>query len=118
MKFTWGIAFMNLALWLVCVVPLFPQNAAPTQQHNGAAAVSDEKSRNARQLAMIDILTDPQGVNFGPYLQRILEDVKEHWHTPESFSLKKGIVVIRCRWEKWKDFQDAFRRQIGRLDSR
>jgi TonB family protein len=47
----------------------------------------------------MDILTDTMGVDFGPYLQRVLHDVKENWYRviPESAEppiSKKGKVAI------------------------
>jgi TonB family protein len=49
-----------------------------------------------RQLGALDILSDTQGVDFGPYLQRILQDVKENWYhlIPESAEMKKGKLAI------------------------
>jgi TonB family protein len=49
-----------------------------------------------RQLGALDILSDTQGVDFGPYLQRILQDVKENWYRliPESAEMKKGKLAI------------------------
>ncbi len=49
-----------------------------------------------RQLGALDILSDTQGVDFGPYLQRILEDVRENWYhlIPESAEMKKGKLAI------------------------
>ncbi|HET9306472.1 MAG TPA: TonB family protein [Candidatus Sulfotelmatobacter sp.] len=49
-----------------------------------------------RQLGALDILSDTQGVDFGPYLQRILQDVRENWYhlIPESAEMKKGKLQI------------------------
>ncbi len=49
-----------------------------------------------RQLGALDILSDTQGVDFGPYLQRILEDVRRNWYLaiPESAEMKKGKLAI------------------------
>jgi TonB family protein len=49
-----------------------------------------------RQLGALDIISDTQGVDFGPYLQRILQDVKENWYRiiPESAQMKKGKLAI------------------------
>jgi TonB family protein len=49
-----------------------------------------------RQYGALDILSDTQGVDFGPYLQRILEDVRENWYhlIPESVEMKKGKLAI------------------------
>ena len=49
-----------------------------------------------RQQGALDILSDTQGVDFGPYLQRILQDVRENWYNliPESAAMKKGKLAI------------------------
>lgn len=51
---------------------------------------------HGRQLGALDILSDTQGVDFGPYLQRILQDVRENWYhlIPESAEMKKGKLAI------------------------
>lgn len=51
------------------------------------------------RMGPMEITTDTQGVDFGPYLQRVLHDVKQHWYEiiPESAMpplLKKGRVSI------------------------
>jgi len=49
-----------------------------------------------RQLGALDILSDTQGVDFGPYLQRILVDVRDNWYRliPPSAEMKKGKLAI------------------------
>ncbi|HKI27371.1 MAG TPA: TonB family protein [Candidatus Sulfotelmatobacter sp.] len=51
---------------------------------------------HGRQVGNLEILSDTQGVDFGPYLQRILEDVRENWYhlIPESAEMKKGKLAI------------------------
>jgi TonB family protein len=51
---------------------------------------------HGRQHGALDILSDTQGVDFGPYLQRILQDVRENWYhlIPESAEMKKGKLAI------------------------
>ena len=51
---------------------------------------------HGRQLGNLEVLSDTQGVDFGPYLQRILQDVKENWYhlIPESAEMKKGKLAI------------------------
>jgi len=51
---------------------------------------------HGRQYGMYDILSDTQGVNFGPYLQRVLQNVRENWYhlIPESAEMKKGKLAI------------------------
>jgi TonB family protein len=49
-----------------------------------------------RQYGAFDILSDTQGVDFGPYLQRVLQNVREKWYIliPESAEMKKGKLAI------------------------
>jgi TonB family protein len=51
---------------------------------------------HGRQLGNLEVLSDTQGVDFGPYLQRILHDVRENWIRliPESAQMKKGNLAI------------------------
>ena len=51
---------------------------------------------HGRQQGALDILSDTQGVDFGPYLQRILQNVRENWYhlIPESAAIKKGKLAI------------------------
>ena len=48
-------------------------------------------------MGPMEILSDTQGVDFGPYLARVLHDVKVNWYNllPESVKMgKKGKVSI------------------------
>jgi TonB family protein len=51
---------------------------------------------HGRPQGALEILSDTQGVDFGPYLQRILQEVKENWYRliPESAEMKKGKLAI------------------------
>jgi TonB family protein len=51
---------------------------------------------HGRQQGALEILSDTQGVDFGPYLQRILQDVRVNWYhlIPESAEMKKGKLAI------------------------
>ncbi len=51
---------------------------------------------HGRQYGAYDVLSDARGVDFGPYLQRILQDVRENWYhlIPESAEMKKGKLAI------------------------
>jgi TonB family protein len=51
---------------------------------------------HGRQVGNLEILSDTQGVDFGPYLKRILHDVRESWYglIPESAEMKKGKLAI------------------------
>jgi len=50
-------------------------------------------------MGPLDVLTDTQGVDFGPYLKRVVDDVRRNWYEliPESARapiMKKGKVSI------------------------
>jgi TonB family protein len=49
-----------------------------------------------RQVGNLEILSDTQGVDFGPYLQRVLHDVRQNWYNaiPESAEMKHGNLII------------------------
>lgn len=51
----------------------------------------------AGTMGPLEVLTDTMGVDFNPYLTRLLREVKEHWYQliPESAEMKRGKVVIQ-----------------------
>jgi TonB family protein len=51
---------------------------------------------HGRQLGNLEVLSDTMGVDFGPYLQRVLHDVRDNWYNaiPESAQWKKGKLTI------------------------
>jgi TonB family protein len=48
------------------------------------------------QMGPFEILSDTQGVDFAPYLQRILQVVRQNWYLliPESAEMKKGKLAV------------------------
>jgi TonB family protein len=50
----------------------------------------------ARAQGALEVLSDTMGVDFGPYLKRVVENVRQNWYTviPESAKWKKGKVSI------------------------
>jgi TonB family protein len=51
---------------------------------------------HGRQVGNLEILSDTMGVDFGPYLQRVLHDVRENWYIaiPPSAQMKHGNLII------------------------
>ena len=51
----------------------------------------------AGTMGPLEVLTDTMGVDFNPYLSRVIHEVKEHWYQiiPESASMKRGKVVLQ-----------------------
>src|SRR6476660_398774 len=81
------------------------------QQATQAAAA--QASADHGQRYGIDILSDTQGVDFGPYLQRILQNVRETWYhlIPASASMKRGKLAIEFAIKK--DGKVAEMRLVG-----
>jgi TonB family protein len=54
------------------------------------------RGAHGRQVGNLEILSDTQGVDFGPYLQRVLHDVRQNWYNaiPESAWGKHGNLII------------------------
>jgi TonB family protein len=75
------------------------QAAAARRATGGGGDEGDfglNRGAHGRQMGNLEILSDTQGVDFGPYLQRILQDVRANWYTliPESAEMKKGKLAI------------------------
>jgi TonB family protein len=75
------------------------QGAAVARHSGGGGQEGDfglGTGARGRPQGALEILSDTQGVDFGPYLQRILEDVRENWYRliPESAEMKKGKLAI------------------------
>jgi TonB family protein len=95
---------MMLSILLLCSSLLFGQDTSPASKPR--TEPPDQKSQNqnfglgsgiqGKQLGALDILSDTQGVDFGSYLQRILQDVRQNWYLriPESATMKKGKLAI------------------------
>jgi TonB family protein len=51
---------------------------------------------HGRPVGNLEILSDTMGVDFGPYLQRVLHDVRQNWYNaiPESAEMKHGNLII------------------------
>jgi TonB family protein len=65
-------------------------------QQGAAGDFGLNQGAHGRQLGNLEILSDTMGVDFGPYLQRVLHDVKQNWYNaiPESAQMKHGSLII------------------------
>jgi TonB family protein len=63
---------------------------------NGGDPYGLGNGAHGRQVGNLEILSDTMGVDFGPYLQRVLHDVKQNWYNaiPESAQMKHGNLII------------------------
>jgi TonB-like protein len=70
------------------------QNRGGYGGQGGDFGLSQGKSGGV--MGPLEVLTDTMGVDFGPYLNRVLYDVRERWYQliPESASFKRGWVTI------------------------
>jgi TonB family protein len=75
---------------------------AAAAKRGGAGGVGDNgdfglgTGAHGRQLGNLEVLSDTQGVDFGPYLARVLQDVKLNWYNaiPVSAQMKHGNLII------------------------
>jgi TonB family protein len=76
---------------------------AAAASRGGGGAGGDYGLGQGRQptaaVGNLDVLSDTMGVDFGPYLQRVLHDVRQNWYNviPEAAQapiMKKGKVTI------------------------
>ena len=85
---------------LIVSASLLAQRNAPPSAVNPPASSAVEATDNAAAspatLGPLEVLTDTMGVDFNPYLARVLHDVKQNWYAliQESASWKKGRVVL------------------------
>jgi len=51
---------------------------------------------HGRQVGSLEILSDTMGVDFGPYIKRVVHDVRQNWISaiPESAEMKHGNLII------------------------
>jgi TonB family protein len=98
---------MRLAMLLFCAVFAFGQSTStPPEPKSGSVASPDQKpptrdfglgiGAKGQQSGALDILSDTQGVDFGPYLEGILQGVRQNWYhlIPASAEMKKGKLAI------------------------
>jgi outer membrane biosynthesis protein TonB len=70
---------------------------------------------HGRQYGGLEVLSDTQGVDFAPYLQRVLQEVREHWYEliPESAEMKKGKLALEFAIMKDGHVQGLMLRQTS-----
>src|SRR5262249_29916001 len=78
-----------------------PSTEKKSEPAESTPATANAAANNSALVRMgdMEITTDTEGVNFGPYLQRVVHDVKQNWHNviPQAAmppELKRGKVSI------------------------
>ena len=90
------------AVFLSCCGPFsFAQTNTPSTEQPAASSNKKQKAslKATAAIGPLEVLTDTMGVDFGPYLQRVIHDVRMNWYNviPDSARSpvrKKGKVVI------------------------
>lgn len=77
------------------------RNAARSGQFGGDMGANAPSEHPGNQGA-VDVLSDTMGVDFGPYIDRVIYDTKRAWYPiiPEEAQpplLKQGVVQIRFK---------------------
>ena len=81
------------------------QNRGGYNGDGGSYGILGQGRKPTAAMGPLEVLTDTMGVDFGPYLQRVLHDVRENWYNliPESARaplMKKGKVTIEFAIKK------------------
>jgi hypothetical protein len=104
-----GVALLILTL----AASALAQNSAEQllQQHSPGSAIqsaAEAAAQNRPREGAIDILSDTEGVDFGPYLKDVLVQVRQNWYRliPADAELKKGRVAIEFRILKSGEVRD------------
>src|SRR5438552_16159323 len=92
---------MRLAILLLCSALVFGQSATPPLQLPKAECPAGTASQyfdlgtgtNGRQLGGLDVLTDIHGVDFGQYLQRVVQNILERCNTIAAGSASLRLKV-------------------------
>ncbi len=105
---------MKLVILVLWGVFVFGQStsAPPESKAGSPAGALDQNPSNddyglgigahGRQVGHVEILSETQGVDFGPYVWRIEHDVRKKWFKgiPESAKLRKGKLAIELALTK------------------
>jgi TonB family protein len=89
----------SLAVIFMAVFGIAQQQATVTTSQSGDEYGLAQGRQGVTGVGPIDVLSDTMGVDFGPYLARVLHDVRENWYRiiPDSArapQMKKGRVSI------------------------
>ena len=110
---------MKLLVAMFCCAFAFGQttSTAPEQKTESPASATQRMPNKyglgmgtkGRAIGGVEILSDTQGVNFAPYLQRVRQDIERNWHSlvPQSVN-RNAKVVIECAIAKDGKLADMF----------
>ena len=90
---------MRSVILLACCALRFGQNTTSTPQVEKKSQADDfglGVGAPAKQFGSLDVLSDTEGIDFGPYLKEITNEIRENWYhlIPENAEMKKGKLAI------------------------
>jgi TonB family protein len=90
---------MRFAILLFCCAAAFGQTNTPPPSDQKPKAQEYGLGVGApagKHFSSMDILSDTRGVDFGPYLEEVLVEIKNNWYRliPESAATKKEKLAI------------------------
>jgi hypothetical protein len=93
-------------LVLVTSVCVFGQNTETKPQNDASQTLATSSPSGAKALDQVEILTDTMGVDFGPYLNRVVQIVKKKWYNvmpPSVYPPIKKQGKLAIEFEILKD---------------
>jgi outer membrane biosynthesis protein TonB len=97
---------LGIAVWLMTMSFALAQSGAASTERSQEPSASRPNTPEPKQpetgaagLGGVDVLSDTLGVDFGPYLQRVIKTVRQNWYhlTPPSArapKMTRGVVSI------------------------
>ena len=91
---------MRLAILLICCAVALGQDSGKTASEPGQKSETQDYGlgvgARGKQKGGVDILSDTQGVDFGPYLKGVVKNVRKNWYhlIPADAETKKGKLAI------------------------
>lgn len=90
---------MGIAIVLLCCALGFGQENTSTTQAIREAQANDYGlgvGAHGKEFDVLDVLTNTEGIDFGPYLNEALKAIRQNWYhlIPESAETKKGKLAI------------------------
>lgn len=90
---------MRLAIVLLCCALAFGQDNTSAPQATRTAQADDYGlgvGAPGKESGSVDVLSDTEGIDFGPYLNEALKAIRGNWFhlIPESASMKTGKLAI------------------------
>ena len=94
---TWKLVSVLIALFFgeLLTAQSLQQQSAPSSP---GKAIQDAAKMANQDRAVLEVLTDTHGVDFGPYLRLVLSEVQRNWyaHIPDAAKGKQGQLAIQC----------------------